>query len=180
MTRLIVLLRGINVGGHRKVGMADLRALLSGLGYTDVATYVQSGNAVLTAPEGMAAAPEDAAARIRTAIAEAWGLDVGIVVRTVERWRATVADNPLEVPDPARFLVLFAADPIDPDVLADVDPADRPDEVVALGPDVAYTRHRDGLRYAKYPDLLARRLPGVTTGRNWRTVLRLLEMAEDG
>ncbi|MGW5876945.1 DUF1697 domain-containing protein [Nocardiopsis terrae] len=180
MTRYIVLLRGINVGGHRKVPMADLRSLLTGLGYTDVATYIQSGNAVLTAPETGPPAPDGVAARVRAAIAAELGLDVPTVVRTRDRLRATVAENPLEVPDPARFLVLFSSSPIDPRVLAAVDPAGYPDEHLALGPDAAYTRHERGIRYARYPDLLVNRISGTVTARNWRTVLRLLEMAEGG
>jgi uncharacterized protein (DUF1697 family) len=50
MPRLVALLRGINVGGHKKVPMAQLREVLEGAGFADVKTYVQSGNVVLTAP----------------------------------------------------------------------------------------------------------------------------------
>lgn len=175
MTRYVALLRGINVGGHRRVAMADLRTLLDGLGYADVATHLRSGNAVFTAGE---ADPGAVAETIRAAIGSELALDVPTVVRTAGRLRSAVAANPLEVVDPAMFLVLFCSTIPNDEVLAGIDLSRYPRERVAVVEDQFYTAHEQGLRYARLPDLLARRVDGVTTGRNWRTVLRLLEMAE--
>ncbi|NYH50744.1 uncharacterized protein (DUF1697 family) [Nocardiopsis arvandica] len=175
MTRYVALLRGINVGGHRRIAMADLRALLGGLGYGDVATYVQSGNAVFTAGERD---PADVAEEIRAAIGAGLGLDVPTVVRTGAQLRAAVDANPLAVADPAGFLVLFCSGAVDAEGLAGIDLARYPRERMAVvGPHV-YTLHEQGLRHAKLPALVARHVDGTTTGRNWRTVLRLLELAE--
>ncbi|MEV2277144.1 DUF1697 domain-containing protein [Nocardiopsis sp. NPDC049922] len=175
MTRYVALLRGINLGTRRRVAMADLRTLVTGLGYTDVATHLQSGNVVLTAPGADA---DDVAARVHDAIRRELGLDVPTVVRAADRLRAAVDANPLDVPDPARFLVLFCSGGLDVDALRGLDLSHLPDERLAVTATEAYTDHREGLRKARVPDIVARHADGVLTGRNWRTVLRLLEMVE--
>jgi uncharacterized protein (DUF1697 family) len=175
MTRYVALLRGINLGAHRRVAMADLRSLLAGLGYGDVATHLRSGNAVFSA-EGTR--PEAVARRVREAVDAELGLDVPTVVRTAGQLRAAVEANPLPVPDPARFLVLFCSGAVDAAGLAALDPSAHPRERMAVVGDQVYTRHELGLRHARLPDLVARHVDGTVTGRNWRTVLRLLEMAE--
>ena len=83
MTRHIVLLRGINLGKHRKLPMADLRAVLSGLGYTDVATYIQSGNAVLTAEEPDPEAVGAAVRELVTIRQPVEGVPEGLVLQEV-------------------------------------------------------------------------------------------------
>ena len=155
--------------------MADLRTLLDGLGHTDVATHLRSGNAVFTAGE---ADPGAVAETIRTAIGSELALDVPTVVHSAGRLRSAVAANPLEVVDPAMFLVLFCSTIPNDEVLAGIDLSRYPRERVAVVEDQFYTAHEQGLGYAGLPALLARRVDGVTTGRDWRTVLRLLEMAE--
>ncbi|PDP87736.1 hypothetical protein CQJ94_10245 [Glycomyces fuscus] len=174
MTRYVALLRGINLGAHRRVAMADLRSLLGGLGYADVATHLRSGNAVFTA-EGTR--PDAVARRVRDAIDTELGLDVPTVVRTSGQLRAAVDANPLPVRDPAKFLVLFCSGAVDTAGLAALDPSAYPEESMAVVGDQVYTHHELGLRHARLPDLVARHVDGTVTGRNWRTVLRLLEMA---
>ncbi|GAB3720659.1 DUF1697 domain-containing protein [Nocardiopsis nanhaiensis] len=175
MTRHIVLLRGINVGKHRRVAMADFRSLLSGLGYSGVATYIQSGNAVLTADE---TDPEKVAGAVREALHGGLGLDVPVLVRTLDRFRDVVAANPLPVPDPAVFLVLFCSEPVDTAALAATDESAYPRERIAVTPTEVFTHHEANSREARLPAVVARHCPGEITARNWRTVLRLLEMAE--
>jgi uncharacterized protein (DUF1697 family) len=96
VTQHIALLRGINVGGSRRVAMADVRALMTGMGYTGISTYLQwqscSGNAVFTA----AAQPADVmAAAIGDRIAANLGADVQVVIRTSGQLADIVAGNPL-------------------------------------------------------------------------------------
>jgi len=176
MTRYVALLRGINVGGRRRVAMADLRSVLGDLGYTRVATYVQSGNAVLTGAE---ADPDDVAETIRAGIRDVLDLDVPTVVRTARALHAAVEDNPLDVADPAKFLVLFCSGAVDARGLAAIDLSRYPKERLAVVGSQIYTCHEDGIRFARLPDLAARHVDGTTTARNWRTVLRLVEMAGD-
>ncbi|WP_017589759.1 DUF1697 domain-containing protein [Nocardiopsis ganjiahuensis] len=175
MTRHIVLLRGVNVGGHRKLPMAELRAALSELGHTDVATYIQSGNAVLTSEEGD---PEAVGALVRGAVRDRFGFDVPVMVRTLDQLRAVVAANPLPVADPSVFTVLFCSEPVDTAALSAIDPATHPGERIAVTPTEVFTHHERGVRGAKLPAVVGRHCPGEVTARNWRTVLRLLELAE--
>ncbi|XKK40406.1 DUF1697 domain-containing protein [Nocardiopsis sp. ARC36] len=176
MTEYVALLRGINVGGHRRIAMADLRALLEDLGYTGVATYAQSGNAVFG---GGDADPAEVAETVRNGIRDVLGHDVPTVVRTAAGMRAAVEANPFDVPDPSGFLVLFCAGAVDADALKGIDPSRHPGERMALVGDQVYTWHEDGIRSAVLPDLVVRHVDGTVTSRNWRTVLRLVEMVGD-
>ena len=90
MSRLIVLLRGINVGGHRKVPMEALRELCRELGFSRVESYIQSGNLVLSAPEG----PEAVVARLEPALEERFGFAIDLVARTAEQWARYAAGSP--------------------------------------------------------------------------------------
>lgn len=176
MPRHVVLLRGVNVGGANRVPMADLRALLEGLGYADVATYVQSGNAVLTAD----AAPRTVASTVRAAIAAQMGLDVGVAVRTAEEMAAIVAADVLgeAADDPARRLVVFLPGPPDAAAVAAVAARDHGDERLAAAGRELYAWCPGGI--GRSPLLRAVGVAGLDregTARNWRTVTRLAEMA---
>ena len=82
----VALLRGINVGGNKKVPMAELRALGEKLGWRQVATYIQSGNVVFAGGGGAAAAER----ALEQAIEKRFGFPVPVVVRTAAQWRASV------------------------------------------------------------------------------------------
>ncbi len=174
MTRYAALLRGVNVGGRNRVSMAELRACLTGLGYLDVVTHLQSGNAVFTAAEGQ---PERVAAAVEGQLEDALGRRVAVTVRTAEELRTVVEGNPLAVSDPARFLVVFLSEPVSPGWLGEVDPAAfAPERMRATGREV-YLDLPDGIHRAKLPKLVERRAPGTCTARNWNTVTRLAELA---
>src|SRR6476469_8639107 len=91
MASQIALLRGINVGGHRKVPMAQLRALAEELGFANVRTYVASGNLVFDG-EGTGAALE---ARLERAIEHRFGFPVDVIVRSAAQWAAHARANPM-------------------------------------------------------------------------------------
>jgi uncharacterized protein (DUF1697 family) len=90
VARTVVLLRGVNVGG-RSLPMASLRAVLESAGCSDVVTYVQSGNVVLSPP---APAPENLPAWLERVVSDAAGFDVPVVLRTPAALERTVARNP--------------------------------------------------------------------------------------
>src|SRR5262245_44497169 len=90
--RQVALLRGINVGRAKRVAMADLRALVEGLGYTDVRTLLNSGNVVFTAARGT---PAQAAARIEKALTADLGVSARVTVLTAQELADAVAENPL-------------------------------------------------------------------------------------
>jgi uncharacterized protein (DUF1697 family) len=174
-----VFLRGINVGRHRRISMADLRAVLVGLGYDDVRTHLQSGNAVLTA----AAAPGTVKRAIERGLEAKLGLDVEVFVRTRDELADVVARDPLGrvAVDPSRYLVSFlSAEPNAGQVRKLAAEVTGPERFVVGGREL-YAWHPDGLRASKLAKLLSEQRLGVSaTARNWNTVTRLLALADEG
>jgi uncharacterized protein (DUF1697 family) len=172
---LIVLLRGINVGGKGKLPMAQLRDIAEGIGLEQVRTYIQSGNLVASTP----LAPSTVAKRLRSAIHEATDLDVPIIVRTTDEWRAVVDDNPF--PHAASIgttLHVTFLDGAAPDELVAFDASEfAPEEFAVVGSQL-YLHLPDGIGRSKLAVKL-HRLPGASTGtaRNWNTVLELADLA---
>jgi uncharacterized protein (DUF1697 family) len=102
----IALLRAINLGPSRRIAMAELRALLSGLGYGAVRTHLASGNILLESN----AAPGELARELEQHLADAFKLDVPVVVRSREELADVVTRNPLgrvASADPRRYQVTF-------------------------------------------------------------------------
>jgi uncharacterized protein (DUF1697 family) len=177
MTRHIALLRGINVGGHKKVPMADLRAALADAGFEDVKTYVQSGNVALTAKER---SPAKVGRKVEQAIEDAFGFDVAVVVRSREEIAALVEDDPLGdvATNPTYRVVVFLAEKLDPKRVADVDPAAFAPEAFALRDYEIVMWAPDGQRDSKLVKTLSEKRTGIVgTARNWKTVLKLLDLA---
>ncbi|HET8971140.1 MAG TPA: DUF1697 domain-containing protein [Candidatus Nanopelagicales bacterium] len=176
--RYVVLLRAVNVGG-RSVKMADLRKVLTGLGYDDVRTYLQSGNAVITAPR---AAPASVAAKIEPALQQAFGLQIQVVVLTAAQLDGVVAANPFgEVEsEPTKLVVDFIGEPFPRTGGDTLDLGDLP-ERGERGDGVVYLHFPDGQGRSKLtPAVLSRALGGRWgTARNWRTVLALQALAAD-
>jgi uncharacterized protein (DUF1697 family) len=114
MARYIALLRGINVGGNKKVPMAQLRALVEGLGFTDVETLLQSGNVVFTSKAKKK--PALLEKQLEQAIEAEFGFDVSVLVRTRDELAAAIEANPLEGAEaaPSKFLVTFLSGAPDP------------------------------------------------------------------
>ncbi|MET7939516.1 DUF1697 domain-containing protein [Streptomyces sp. NPDC005302] len=177
-TTYAALLRGINVGGAKKVPMAELRTLLEGLGHGDVRTYLQSGNAAFSSAHGD---EESLAAELSTAIEERFGFGVGVLVRD-HRYLKAVREA---CPFPAAELeakqvhVTYFSDPVDAECFASVEPAAFLPEEFRLGDRALYLYAPDGLGRSRLADALARPrlLKGVlATTRNWNTVVKLEEL----
>jgi uncharacterized protein (DUF1697 family) len=172
--RVVALLRGINIGPHKRVAMSALREIVAGLGHKDVETYLQSGNVVLSPVGGRAKGLE---AELAAAIAEATALDVGVVVRTGRELEQIVAGCPYAVDDPTRLVVAFFGGAIGQAELrlGDLE-AYAPDELT-LSEKHAYVSLPNGQARSKLMEMLAKRnLPTVVTVRNWRTVTALAEL----
>ena len=172
MTAMAALLRGINVGGHGKLPMADLRAMAEGCGFSDVATYIQSGNLVFASGKK----PPAAARALVEAIAEQSHVTTTVMIRTAAELAAVVADSPFLArgEDPDHLHVVFLG-PKDTPPLSDDLPAFAPDEAIVVGSEI-HLFTPNGLGRSK----LAAKLGStrVGTARNWRTVTKLLEMVE--
>jgi uncharacterized protein (DUF1697 family) len=176
MATYVVLLRGINLAGRNRVGMAPLRDLLSSSGYGDVQTYVQSGNVILRSRTGEKAL----AASLRERLSRAFGFDIGIFVRTAAQLADVAANNPFVRPgaDPGRQLhVAFLEAVPDRRAIAALDPHRAPpDELRPRGRDL-YIWAPNGIGTSKVLNGLDRILETSMTVRNWRTVTTLLDMA---
>ncbi|HWI70650.1 MAG TPA: DUF1697 domain-containing protein [Baekduia sp.] len=175
MPRQIALLRGVNVGPTTKVGMAPLREVFAALGFTDIKTYVNSGNVVFSGKTA-------SVAKIEKAIAAEFGFDIPVVLRTRDELADVAAANPLaEIADNAsRYLVLFADGAIDPGRAEDLDPAALAPEVLAIRGREAYLWLPGGVHKSKLARAMTEKRFGVRlTGRNWRTVEKLLALADD-
>lgn len=177
--RRIVLLGGVNVGGHR-LAMTDLRAVLGETGCTDIVTYIQSGNAVVLPPSPE---PGDLAASLSEAITAVAGYRVPVVLRTRDDLAALVDANPYPGTEGNKLHVVFFAEPPRPGVLDDLDlPSFLPEECAQIGRDL-YLHLPNGMGRATLPTALARAgrradPTAVSTARNWNTVLTLLALAD--
>ncbi|WP_432742896.1 DUF1697 domain-containing protein [Streptomyces sp. JH002] len=176
--RFVALLRGINVGGHRKVPMADLRAVLTELGYGAPRTHLQSGNAVFTTAPG--ADPRALGQELAAALERRFEFAVDTLVLSAEQLRATVRRCPYDTDglDPAKLLVLFLDRAPDPAALDRLDPGRYAPDTFRAGEREVFAYFPDGMGRSKLGDALTGALKGhVATGRNWRTVQKLLELA---
>jgi uncharacterized protein (DUF1697 family) len=177
MARFIALLRAVNVGG-RKLPMAELRTLCAELGWKDVETYIQSGNVVFTAP-GKAEAIE---AQLEKAIKDRFGLDVPAMVRTASQWAAYVAANPfpkVAEKEPNRLQLLLSKETPKPDAAEKLMERARAGETVKAAGGALWFHFPAGVGTSKLVPALIDKVAGSpSTSRNWRTVLKLQEMAE--
>jgi uncharacterized protein (DUF1697 family) len=181
MTRYVALLRGINVAGHNRVAMADLRALATEQGFEHVETVLQSGNLVF---DGRPMASSRLESLLEEALAERLGLKIAFFVRTGKEVEAIVSGNPFPreaKSDPAHLVVTCLKG------------APSRSQVTALeksivGREVCRVRGRD--MYVVYPDgigpsrltttVIEGKLGTQVTARNWNTVLKLAALCTGG
>jgi uncharacterized protein (DUF1697 family) len=179
MTRYVALLRGINVGGRKKLSMGDLRHALSALGYEDVETYLQSGNALFSAPES----DLDALARqIEEALKTQLDMDVKVLLRTPTDLAEVVEANPFPgaTAEASKLHVAFLSATPDAGKVAELDPARFEPDELRVGERAVYLWYPNGAGRSKLTnDVLERKLGVTATSRNWNTVLKLLEKASE-
>jgi uncharacterized protein (DUF1697 family) len=180
-TRYAALLRGINVGGHKKVPMAQLRELLTELGHGDVATYLQSGNAVFTSDSD----DENAiCAALERAIEKRFGFGVDCLVRSGPYLRAVAEACPFPAAslEGKQLHVIYFSEPVGPERLASIDAAAYLPEEFRLGDRALYLYAPNGLGRSKLAEALGK--PSlfrgtVATSRNWNTVVKLVELTRE-
>jgi len=180
MGAIICLLRGVNVGGRNKLPMQALRTLLESLRLRDADTYVQSGNAVFRATE---ANLTRLAERIEDAIERKFRFRPTVILRTAAELKAAVARNPFPrqaQSEPGKLLVMFLAEAPGKDAKEILAKLPRGREEMKLAGRELFIFFPGGVGQSKLPwATLGRALGTGATGRNWRTVTKLLEMAED-
>lgn len=180
-TRYLVLFKGINIGRAKRIAMADLRRVLGELGYGNVATHLQSGNAVFSAAED---APAVAAA-VRTAVRAELGVDAAVVIRTEQQLSAAIAADPYSdiADDPGKHLLGFFSAVPDAERLAAfrhfLDAQHFDPDVAGLhsiGDDHCFLWCPQGSLLSPFGTVDWRKLGVTVTMRNWSTVLRLAQL----
>ena len=173
MARYAVLLRGINVGKAKRVAMADLRALLADLGYTGVATILNSGNAVVTGP---GTDVDEQAARIERAIEERLGVSCRCLVLPAALVREIVDGHPFaDVADNGSRMMANILSAVPP--VGDYDPVAADPEHTRRADRVIYQWCPDGVLAA--PGIDEKRLGVAVTARNWNTMTKLVPLLEE-
>ncbi len=167
----VALLRAVNVGGKSVVSMSALRSLFTDLGFTDVTTYVQSGNVLFRSPR--AVTPQ----QLDEAIAEGLGRDITVMLRTPSQLQRLVAANPFPHADTSKLHVGFMATRPPAGTVARIDAHDFEPEAFAVRGRELYLYLPKGMGRTKLPAFLERQLKTPWTARSWKTVSKLIELA---
>lgn len=178
MPTYVALLRGINVGGHKQVAMADLRDLVTRMGFEDARTLLQSGNLVF---RGKARTDALLERQLEAELQREVGMQVDVFVRSAEQWKAVVARNPFREEadkDPGHLLVLFLRSAPQAGGVEALRASIKGREVVRTDGSHAYVVYPDGVGRSRLTlDLIERKLGTRGTGRNWNTVVKLGALA---
>lgn len=175
MEQRVALLRGINLGSHKRVAMPALRDLLADAGFDQVRTYVQSGNVVLASD----AEPGSLERELERLVADGLGFEVDVIVRTEDDLAEVVKKNPLAkvAVEPKRYQVTFLAEELEPSRVDQLATMAAPTERFAADGRELYAWHPDGVARSKLWAKLGGAGLGVkATSRNWTTVTTLLAM----
>jgi uncharacterized protein (DUF1697 family) len=175
MTRYVALFRGINVGKAKRIAMADLRGLMEAMGYTEVRTLLNSGNAVFDSKSGT---PASHAKKIRAAVLAELGVDALVVVKSARDIAAAVEGNALAkvATDPARMLVAFVNDDSALAGVQAIAGKDWGEDKLHIGTHAAYLWCAGGILESKAGAALLKGLGETGTTRNWATLGKLQAM----
>lgn len=169
----IALLRGINVGGHKKLKMANLKLLFEGLGFEDVVTYIQSGNVVFTAAE-----EKGLSEKISNEITKKFGWEVPVLVKTANAIAEILAACPFEETKKNEGYYMLLATPPKEEYMAAVREISYPNEEFVLTPECVYIYYGNGAGNAKLNNnFFEKKLQVAATTRNYRTLAKLVELA---
>ena len=170
----IALLRAVNLPGHNKIGMADLKAFVIGLGFTDAQTLLQSGNIVFSGGTRTTTSLEQTLER---AAAKQLGLETDFIVRTAKEWQAIIDANPFPreaKDDPSHLLAVILKDEVSAANVTALQKAIVGREVVRAKGRCLYVVFPDGIGRSKLTTAMTEKKLGTRgTARNWNTVLKL-------
>jgi uncharacterized protein (DUF1697 family) len=171
----VALLRGVNVGGHHRLPMKELAAMFEAAGCKDVRTYIQSGNVVFRAGAPLA---KKVPVVIASAISRKFGFDAPVIVRSTREMLAITRANPYleKGSDPAYLHVVFLADEPAKAAIVSLDP-DRspPDRFTVRGREIFLHLPNGAGRSKLTNQYFDSKLKTISSGRNWNTVMTLLE-----
>ncbi|MGA7229138.1 MAG: DUF1697 domain-containing protein [Acidimicrobiia bacterium] len=175
MSRIAVFLRGINLAGHNRLAMADLRTSLGEAGFSNVETLLQTGN-VLLEPSGRSR--RQVADEVERIIADRHGLDLTAVVREPQELRTVLASGPFlgDEENLSRLHVVFLETPVDTEAAAAIDPRRSPPDRFLVSGDVIYLHYPNGMGRSKLTLSYIEGALGVRgTARNWNTISKVSE-----
>lgn len=175
MEKIVLLLRGINVGGHRRLPMAELRAAAVAAGFADIETYIQSGNLVFSAES-----PAVAEAVIEALVEQRFGFRVEAIARSARQWAAYAAASPFaDADDRANIIHLGLSKKAPAATSAEALQARAAHgETVVVAGDAIWIDFHAGVANSKLtPASIDKGVGSTVTLRNWRTVRKLAEMA---
>jgi len=172
----VALLRGVNVGGKNKLPMKDLVEIFAAAGCSGVRNYIQSGNVIFQANAALAKKiPALVAAEIETR----FGFQTRLVLRTAAELRHVIENNPFLSKGEELLSVMFLASSPEAGGIAKLDPDRSPSDSFAVHGDIIFMHTPTGLAKTKLTNAyFDSKLQTFSTGRNWKTVLKLLEMME--
>ncbi len=178
MPVFVALLRGVNVGKAKRVPMAEFRTLLAGLGYTEIVTLLNSGNAVFRASSESSASH---AADIADAIKRRLKIEVPVIVISSKEFESIVSENPIDVtPDHySRFLVAFVQHPKVLPELSSIGSLTVRPERFDVGKYAAYLYCANGILQSKAGESILGKAGRSATTRNWATVLKLRALVNE-
>ena len=179
MAAIISLLRGVNLGGHHKIKMDELRTLYVSLGLRDVQTYINSGNVIF---RSQARGLDPLRKRIEKGIEQRFGFHAAVVMRTCSELRETIARGPFAARtgfEPSKHLVVFLAGDPSPDARNKALGIEADPEEMRISGRELHIYFPNGMGRSKLSVArLEKALETSGTGRNWNTVMKLLELAE--
>lgn len=173
----IALLRGINVGGHNRVPMPELREVCEDLGWSDVQTYIQSGNVIFRAGTPLSGVADS----LEQAIMRRFELSIPVIVRDAADWAAYIDGNPFpsaSCDEPKLVMLALSKQPPVPGAAELLQQRAAGDERIEQVGDALWIHYAAGVAGTKLsPGLLDRVVGSPVTTRNWRTALKLGELA---
>lgn len=173
----ISILRGINVGGHKKKLMSDLKVLYGELGFANVRTYIQSGNVIFETQEKLSS--KTLSDMIEKAIYLRYKFIVSVIIRTIEEIQNIISSNPfLKETDISRLYVIFLEEIPDKDLFENINPNDYLPDKFSLNRKEIYVYCRNGFSKTKLTNNFFESMLNLkATSRNWQTVNKLFDLS---
>jgi uncharacterized protein (DUF1697 family) len=179
MQTLISLLRGINMTGHNSVKMKDLSELYNNLGFTNVETYIQSGNVIFSCPESRSS--YDISTMLERSILEKFGYNVPVMIRTIVEMKKLMADNPFldeDNFDASKMAVIFLhEEPTGTQIQKVSGVSYPPDKFKISGTEICIYCPNGFGRTKLYTNFFEQKMGVVGTARNWKTITAIMDHA---
>lgn len=176
MNNYVAFLRGINVSGHKKILMADLREMLEKLKFSDARTYIQSGNIAFKSKEDDV---ESLSNKLKEGIKYTFGYDVPVLVIEALQLQRIFDGNPFKKNDPKKVCFVLLKSVPDAVLVVEMEKIAYPNETFMITDNCVYLYCSEGFAKAKCSNnLFERKLKVQATTRNYNTMVKMLEMSK--